>query len=218
MLDRFGEDARQVVARARDEALALSHAHVGTEHLLLGLLGGRRTPASEALVAAGASLTSAREKVIDALASRTTRQAVVADRDLPLSDRANRALDRAGRLSLRLGADEVRPEHILLSLLTVEGTAGQVLRGLAVDPDAVKEALAAPGQSPAGHEIETAEPAPSPGAATATAATPRCASCGASLAESLGRATVTVGSGPSTDEAHVFYCTACGAAVGIAPR
>ncbi|GIH69575.1 Clp protease N-terminal domain-containing protein [Sphaerimonospora thailandensis] len=38
MFERFTEDARQVVKRAQEEARGLRHTHIGTEHLLLGLL------------------------------------------------------------------------------------------------------------------------------------------------------------------------------------
>lgn len=214
MLDRFGEDARQVVMQARSEASGLLHDHVGTEHLLLGLMGGEGTPASEALAAAGASVTSVRQKVIEALASRTTRRPPGADRDLPFTDRASRALDRAGRLSLRTGSDEVRAEHILLSLLTVEGTAGQVLRGLGVDPDAVKEALVSPGEASSEEAAPPGGPEQSPRRA---AATPLCASCGASLATSLERASIAIGSARSGDHVDVYYCRACGSAIGAAP-
>jgi ATP-dependent Clp protease ATP-binding subunit ClpA len=38
MFERFTESARQVVVRAQEEARRLPSAHIGTEHLLLGLL------------------------------------------------------------------------------------------------------------------------------------------------------------------------------------
>ena len=38
MFERFAEDARQVVVLAQDEARALKHNYIGTEHLLLGIL------------------------------------------------------------------------------------------------------------------------------------------------------------------------------------
>lgn len=210
MFERFGEDALRVVTRARDEALGLSHDHVGTEHLLLGLMGGEATPASEALVAAGASLASVREKVVEALASRTTRHRLSSGDDLPFSDRAQRALDRAGRLSLRMGSDEVRAEHILLSLLTVEGTAGQVLRGLGADPATVEAALASSGRT----TTETGESAQQELPDRHAVAGPLCASCGASLEHTLGRARVTISSGHSPEEVDLLYCTACGTAIG----
>jgi ATP-dependent Clp protease ATP-binding subunit ClpC len=122
----------------------LGHGHVGTEHLLLGLLIQAGSAAAEALHASGVSLAPGREKVIEALASRATAPAPGAGDQVPLTDRASRALDRATRLSLRMGSEVVGSDHVLLSVLDVEGTAGQVLRGLSVDPSVVREALMAP--------------------------------------------------------------------------
>jgi ATP-dependent Clp protease ATP-binding subunit ClpA len=43
MFERFTDDARQAVALAQEEAVALHHGWIGTEHLLLGVLrGGER--------------------------------------------------------------------------------------------------------------------------------------------------------------------------------
>src|SRR5947209_7271771 len=39
MFERFTYEARRVVVLAREEARELGHAHIGTEHLLLGLIG-----------------------------------------------------------------------------------------------------------------------------------------------------------------------------------
>lgn len=40
MFERFTAEARQVVVRSQDEARALRHPWIGTEHLLLGMLTG----------------------------------------------------------------------------------------------------------------------------------------------------------------------------------
>ncbi|MEU8799814.1 Clp protease N-terminal domain-containing protein [Spirillospora sp. NPDC048819] len=40
MFERFTHDARQVVTGAQEQARALKHHHIGTEHLLLSLLDG----------------------------------------------------------------------------------------------------------------------------------------------------------------------------------
>lgn len=218
MLERLGGNARRSVERARDEASRLGHDHVGTEHLLLGLVATSGTAASGALTAAGASVASVREKVVEALASRSTGGAGPTGRELAFTDRANRALDRANRLSLRAGMDEVQPEHILLALLTVEGTAGQVLRGLAVDPEAVKAALAqsaesedgAVGQAEGPHAVEV----PDAESGHRGVVGPLCASCGAELAGSLDHVRLPVGSGRAASEVDVFYCTVCGSAIG----
>ena len=60
MFERFTEDARQVVVQAQEEARRLHSRHIGTEHLLLGLLdqdsptAGSRLPAADATSAVSA--------------------------------------------------------------------------------------------------------------------------------------------------------------------
>ena len=49
MFERFSDEARQVVVRAQEEARRLRHPYIGTEHLLLALLGGDGDPATTAL-------------------------------------------------------------------------------------------------------------------------------------------------------------------------
>ncbi|MGH3091540.1 MAG: Clp protease N-terminal domain-containing protein, partial [Gaiellaceae bacterium] len=49
MFERFTERARQVVVYAQDEARALKHNYIGTEHLLLGLLREEEGPAARVL-------------------------------------------------------------------------------------------------------------------------------------------------------------------------
>jgi ATP-dependent Clp protease ATP-binding subunit ClpC len=214
MLERLGADAKTAVALARSEAASLGHRQIGTEHLLLGLLGTPSTTAARALTASGASLVSARQKVREALATRAGGAPVTASAaaDLPFSDRAARVLDRAGRLALRTGHDQAGCDHILTSLIDVEGTAGQVLRGLGVDPDAVKTALAAPDPSrePSGRAADDVAPA---APATPPASAPvRCGHCSQPLEANLGAALLTAASTSAAVE--VFYCTACGSAIG----
>lgn len=211
MLERLDADAKTAVGLARSEAASLGHRQIGTEHLLLGLLGTPGTTAAQALSASGASLVSARQKVREALATRAGGAPVTASAaaDLPFSDRAARVLDRAGRLALRTGHDQAGCDHILTSLIDVEGTAGQVLRGLGVDPDAVKAALAAPGSStePAGRAAEEVTPA-----APIPSALVRCGHCNQPLEANLGAALLTAA--PTSATVEVFYCTACGSAIG----
>jgi ATP-dependent Clp protease ATP-binding subunit ClpC len=40
MFKRFTDGARRVVVLAQEEARMLNHNHIGTEHILLGLIGG----------------------------------------------------------------------------------------------------------------------------------------------------------------------------------
>jgi ATP-dependent Clp protease ATP-binding subunit ClpC len=54
LFERFTERARQVVVLAQEEARALKHNYIGTEHILLGLVGESDDPAAGILFALGA--------------------------------------------------------------------------------------------------------------------------------------------------------------------
>lgn len=192
---------------ATEEARQLGHGHVGTEHLLLGLLAERRTSAARALAAGGASLALAREKVFEALASRSRDRPPSNSDQLPFTDRANRTLERASRLSARLGREDVRTEDVLLSLLDVEGTAGQVLRGMSVDIAAVRRALEPSDQVPSPDQVPAIEPEPEPPPAAENG--PICGICGAELESSLARREMRNAS------VTVVYCNICGTAIGV---
>lgn len=200
-LERYSPDARLTVELATQEARQLGHRQVGTEHLLLGLLAQQGTAAASALGAGGASLALCREKVTEALATRSTGGPPGAGEELPFSDRARRALDRASRLAPRMGSEVVLPEHLLLSVLDVEGTAGQVLRGQAVDLTAVRQALSSPHRTVAASK--------EPGVAVSVAG-PLCGNCGSLLEETLGQAKI------GSAGLIVLYCTGCGVAIGAA--
>ena len=138
MLERFSDEARTAVDLAQAEARRLGHDHVGTEHLLLGILTEGKSRAARALIAVGVTPSACRQKVAEAVGKST---AATRDGELDLTERARRSLQRAVRLANRQRQDHVEPEHILLSLIQVEGRAGQVLRGLGVDPARVRTAM-----------------------------------------------------------------------------
>ncbi len=58
MFERFTHEARQTVTQAQVEAAALHHRRIGTEHLLLGLVGQEGTPCAEVLARHGLTRTS----------------------------------------------------------------------------------------------------------------------------------------------------------------
>ena len=63
MFERFTERARQVIVLAQEEARALHHNYIGTEHLLLGLLREEDGVAAQALGVLGVTLEAARAQV-----------------------------------------------------------------------------------------------------------------------------------------------------------
>ena len=63
MFERFTDRARRVVVLAQEEARMLNHNHIGTEHILLGLIGEGEGVAAKALESLGISLEAVRQHV-----------------------------------------------------------------------------------------------------------------------------------------------------------
>ena len=72
MFERFTERARQVVVLAQDEARALKHNYIGTEHILLGLLREQEGLAARVLESFDITLEEARAQVAR-IVGRATR-------------------------------------------------------------------------------------------------------------------------------------------------
>jgi ATP-dependent Clp protease ATP-binding subunit ClpA len=206
-LQGLSADARDVVTMAELEARELGHGQVGTEHLLLGILAAEDDPAAQPLYAAGVTLQAARHKVAEAVGPAADGDALPVGA-LPRTARASRALARSVRFSHARRAGAVGTEHVLLGVLDVEGTAGQVLRGLGVDVDRLRSAF---DESPGAHAapIEPVDGAPTG---------PRCPSCAASLEDDLRYELVTAtdGRGGALDSL-VFTCGGCGRVLGVSP-
>ena len=136
MHDRFTHSGRGVVVLAGDEARQLGHRYIGTEHLLLGLLGEQKGVVTRTLKALGVTLDKAREQVICVVGRR------VADAEgcqRPLTPRARKVLEVALKEALGLGCEYAGAEHILLGLVAEpQSIAAQVLYKLGVYPDGVR--------------------------------------------------------------------------------
>ncbi|MEU6427477.1 Clp protease N-terminal domain-containing protein [Microbispora sp. NPDC046973] len=71
MLERFTQDAREVVLHAEEQARTLRHGQVGTEHLLLGLLSRPETLSARLLAARGVDHERVRREVVRILGDAT---------------------------------------------------------------------------------------------------------------------------------------------------
>jgi ATP-dependent Clp protease ATP-binding subunit ClpC len=202
VFDRFSDRARSAVELAELETRRLGHHHIGTEHLLLGLLSEGDSDEAQALKAAGATLGAARQKVAEAVGMNLDSY----EGDPVFTARAKRAIERASRFSLQRLDEHVETDHLLLGVLDVEGTACQVLRGLGVDVAGLRrtidtEVTATDADSPSGFGLS-----------------PRCANCGEVLATVLSHRVLTATDEAGTSRAFVIaFCSACGAAVGASP-
>jgi ATP-dependent Clp protease ATP-binding subunit ClpC len=205
-LTGLGDEARAAVARAETVARELGLDRVGTEHLLLGLLAGDSV-ASRALLAAGATRAAARHKVAETVASGAVTRT---DGPIEPTSRAARAIGRAHRFSHHAKAEAVGADHLLLGVLDVEGTAGQVLRGIGVDVGALRDSIptAEPEAEDAPGAPTVTGPPPSPGGAA-------CPRCQAEVDALTFRVVPASDADGRTGEAVVFSCRTCGTVLGV---
>src|SRR5215469_222650 len=124
MFERFTSRARHVVVLAQEEARRLNHNYIGTEHILLGLLGEPDGVGGRALASVGMSLESTRAEVA-AIVSPGTK---APSGHIPFTPRAKKVLELSLREAVHLQHNYIGTEHILLGLIREgEGVATQVL-------------------------------------------------------------------------------------------
>jgi ATP-dependent Clp protease ATP-binding subunit ClpC len=124
VFERFTEEARQVVVLAQDEARALAHNYIGTEHLLLGLLRQEQELGAQVLD----SLELTVEDVRTQVARIVGRGDAVASGQIPFTPRAKKVLELSLRESLALGHNYIGTEHLLLGLVREnQGVAARIL-------------------------------------------------------------------------------------------
>jgi ATP-dependent Clp protease ATP-binding subunit ClpC len=133
MFERFTERARQVVVLAQDEARTLKHNHIGTEHILLGLLREEEGLAARVLESLDITVEEVRAQVVELVGLGEG----VGTGQIPFTPRAKAVLESALREALSIGHNYIATEHILLGLVRErEGVATEIL--LAFDADAEK--------------------------------------------------------------------------------
>jgi ATP-dependent Clp protease ATP-binding subunit ClpC len=125
MFERFTNRARHVVVLAQEEARRLRHNYIGTEHILLGLLGEPDGAAGRVLAGIGMSLESTRREVTAIVSAGTTAPSG----HIPFTPRAKKTLELALREALSLHHNYIGTEHILLGVIREgEGVAAQILQ------------------------------------------------------------------------------------------
>lgn len=138
MFERFTPDARQVVVLAQEEARELNHDHIGTEHIVLGLLRGPDAVPRQVLANFGVDVASARSRVAETLGRGD--QPFMGQ--MPFTFEGKKTLELALREALRLGNSWIESGHVLLGLLDVGPSPGfDVLVGLGVDPESARDAV-----------------------------------------------------------------------------
>ena len=201
MFERFTEKARRVVVLAREESGLLNHAHVGTEHMLLGLLGDEKSIAGKVLQSSGVRLETARARVEEIVESEPTPSSGY----IPFTPRAKKVMELSLRESVELGSKAIDTGHLLLALIREGGgVANEVLVKLGADADTLREKtlelIGARGE---------ADPQP-----------PACPRCGSDLRKTIAYRDVAVAAATAEDSfraASLVYCRECGMTLGVLP-
>jgi ATP-dependent Clp protease ATP-binding subunit ClpC len=125
MFERFTNHARHAVVLAQEEARRMQHNYIGTEHVLLGLLGEPDGLACRALVGLGMSLEAARNEVTAIVGTG----AAAPSGHIPFTPRAKKILELSLREARQLRHNHIGTEHILFALIREsEGVAALVLK------------------------------------------------------------------------------------------
>ena len=135
MFERFTEKAIKVIMLAQEEARRLGHNFVGTEQVLLGLIGEGTGVAAKTLKSMGVNLKDARTEVEKIIGRGSGFVAV----EIPFTPRAKRVLELSWDEARQLGHNYIGTEHLLLGLIREgEGVAARVLENLGVDLNKVR--------------------------------------------------------------------------------
>jgi ATP-dependent Clp protease ATP-binding subunit ClpC len=128
MFERFTDRARRAVVAAQDEARMLGHNHIGSEHLLLGLLDVLDDDQADALAEAGVTVEAARAQVVELAGPRSK---LPAGPPVPFTPRAKKVLELSLREALDQNSGYISTEHILLAVMRDSDDLGaQILQRL----------------------------------------------------------------------------------------
>jgi uncharacterized protein (TIGR03435 family) len=149
MFERFTEQARRVLFFAREEASKLGSIRIDTEHLLLGLIREGKGLTNRLFADAGIALDDIRHEVLRRVPARSKTSTSA---EIPFSAAAQHVLQHSAEEADRLLHDYVETEHLLLGLLSEQGSvAADVLTSCGLRLDRVREhivELVADGEPP----------------------------------------------------------------------
>ena len=138
---KFSPKVKEVISYSREEALRLGHDHIGTEHLLLGLIRDGDGLAIKVLMSLDVDIAVLRKTVEDAIKDKTSRQPFNAG-SLPLTKQAEKVLKITVLEAKVLKSDSIGTEHLMLSILkNKDNIATQILGQFDVDYDVFRQEL-----------------------------------------------------------------------------
>ena len=136
--ERFTEMAKRTLALAQAEAERSQLSYIGTEHLLLALLGQPETIAGEVLKDLGIEIDSVRQTISTLIVSA---ERIVIQQTIPTS-RTKKVIEMAFEDARGRGHNYVGPGHLLAGLVIEgEGIAAHLLDDLGANRKTVLAAL-----------------------------------------------------------------------------
>lgn len=136
--DRFTELNRHSIVLAQEAARTHKHDLIGTEHLLLGLLGEPHGLAYKVLTQA-TSESDVRAAIVEAMPVAGTRSL---RGHIAFGSDSKESIEHARRAADDLGHDWVGTEHMLLGLISTKGSpSAQILRSLGYTPDTLRKTI-----------------------------------------------------------------------------
>ncbi len=138
MFEHFSKEAVKVIMLAQDEARRLGHNLVGSEQVLLGLIGENTSVAAKVLNDLGINIKNARVEV-EKIIGRGSR---TVGAEIPFTPKMKRVFDKSFAAARQLGDNFIAPEHLLLGLIEDgEGVATKVIENLGVDTAEARSAI-----------------------------------------------------------------------------
>lgn len=135
MFDRFTHAAKRSIVLAQEEARAMNHNYIGTEHMLLGVLHESSGTGARNLANRGVTLENTRAVILEMIGPGLVAPAG----HIPFTPRARKALEGAEQEALALESASITDDHLLLGVLRADG--GVAYRALELLGVAVKETV-----------------------------------------------------------------------------
>ena len=138
MFEQFTDKAVKTIMLAQEEARRLGHNLVGSEQILLGLIGEGSSVAAKVLSDLGVTLKNAQVEV-EKIIGRGSR---FVPAEIPFTPKARQVFEQSFAEARQLGNNYIGPEHLLLGLIQDgKGVAVKVLENLGVDTSKIRPAV-----------------------------------------------------------------------------
>jgi ATP-dependent Clp protease ATP-binding subunit ClpC len=132
---KFTPSARQAIVLAQDEARALGHDWVGTEHLLIGLIREDAGIAARALRGLGLALEDVRARAVELVG----RKEPASTGQIAFTPRSKKVLEHALSEARAMNHDFIGTEHVLLGLTREpDGLACRIAAALGADGERIR--------------------------------------------------------------------------------